>query len=253
MELGDRMKCYEEVTKTKLPKRTYTIIRLDGKAFHTFTKGLKRPYDKEFTDVMDKTALYLCKNIQGAIYAYVQSDEISILLCDFKENETTPWFGGEIQKMASISASMATAYFNSIFKHSNKLAMFDSRIFSISSKLDAMNCFIWRQQDCVKNSISMAAHTYFSTSYLHKKTGNEKQELLFKEKGINWNDYPVRFKRGGFIFKQIGLKEIDSKYSNQKDIIEKDGKYYVPRESFEIIECPHFSIENLEFITPTLK
>lgn len=113
--LGDRMKSfYEGRTKTLLPRRTYTIIRIDGKAFHTYTKGLNRPFDDGFVEDMDLTAAYLCKNIQGAKFAFVQSDEISILLTDFDKLQTDAWFDGNVQKMVSVSASMATAKFNQL-------------------------------------------------------------------------------------------------------------------------------------------
>lgn len=110
--LGDRMKGYEATTKTKLLRRGYTMIRIDGKAFHSYTKGLQRPFDKELVDDMDLTAQYLCQNIQNAVCAFVQSDEISILMCDFEKQETDPWFKNDVQKIVSVAASMATAFFN---------------------------------------------------------------------------------------------------------------------------------------------
>jgi len=114
-DLGKRMKTqYELRTRTWLPRRTYTIIRLDGKAFHTFTRGMERPYDERFMNAMDYTAMHLCLEIQGAQMAYVQSDEISILLTDFDKITTDAWFDGQVQKMVSVSASMATAKFNNI-------------------------------------------------------------------------------------------------------------------------------------------
>lgn len=110
--LGDRMKGYEDCYRFKLPKRGYTMIRVDGKAFHTYTRGLRRPFDDGLIEDMNKTAEYLCKNMMGAKFAYVQSDEISILLTDFEKTETQPWFENNVQKMVSVAASMATAMFN---------------------------------------------------------------------------------------------------------------------------------------------
>ena len=112
--LGDRMKDhYENRTRYLLPRRTYTILRIDGKAFHAYTKDCERPYDSFFSEDMDFTAVTLCKQIEGTQIAYIQSDEISILLTDFADNQTQAWFDGNLQKLVSISASIATAHFNS--------------------------------------------------------------------------------------------------------------------------------------------
>ena len=115
-DLGKRMKeQYEQRTRTYLPRRTYTIIRLDGKAFHTYTRGMARPFDQDFMRVMDETTKYLCENIQGCVMGYTQSDEISLLLTDFTTITTDAWFDGQVQKIVSVAASMATAKFNNIF------------------------------------------------------------------------------------------------------------------------------------------
>lgn len=198
--LGDRMKIfYENITRIFLPRRTYTIIRIDGKAFHTYTKGLDRPFDDKFVNDMDETACYLCKNIQGAKFAFVQSDEISILLTDFDSLTTSAWFDGNIQKMVSVSASLATAKFNEL--RPNKIALFDSRVFTISSRVEVENYFIWRQQDTTRNSISSVAQWLYSPSELKNVSCNQMQEMCF-QKGINWNDYPAKLKRGRLILKQ---------------------------------------------------
>jgi len=209
-DLGTRMKeNYEHRTRIELPRRTNTIIRLDGKAFHSFTKNCERPFDAGFAGIMDKTAKVLCEMVQGCVLAYVQSDEISLLLQDFKKIKTDAWFDGNVQKMASISASIATAAFNTettklmvegvMLHNANpkfpENALFDSRVFTIPELGEVVNYFIWRQQDCTRNSITMAAQSQFSHKALHGKNGSEKQDMLH-EKGINWNDYPVGFKRG---------------------------------------------------------
>lgn len=197
--LGDRMKQnYESRTQYVLPRRTYTIMRLDGRNFSQFTKSLKRPFDEDFAQYMNLTAEMLGKEISGSVFTYTQSDEISILLQDFESTGTEPWFGGKIQKMVSVAAGMASSYFHDIqdlvtlpgFRHG-----FDARVWTKSDPFEVANYFIWRQRDCVKNSITMAAQTVFSDSELHGKNGGERQEMLFS-KGINWNDYPAGFKRG---------------------------------------------------------
>ena len=212
--LGQRIKdFYESRTQTKLPRRAYTIMRLDGKAFHTYTKGLPRPFDLALTEDMDAAAQFLCENIQGAKFAYVQSDEISILITDFAQIATTSWFDGNVQKMTSISASMCTAKFNEVrrtrfvdqkdgFMRPPMLAMFDSRVFTIPASIEVENYFIWRQQDATRNSISSAAQSMFSPTELHKKSTNEMQEMMFSLRETNWNDYDPKFKRGRMIVKE---------------------------------------------------
>ena len=203
--IGDRMKSYyESRTKYFLPRRAYTIIRVDGKAFHTYTKGLKEPFDDDLIEDMDKTACNLCKGIQGAKFAFVQSDEISILLTDFDQLTTDAWFDNNVQKMASVSASIATAAFNRFRIErgiTSKFAEFDSRVFQIPSKIEVENYCIWRQQDTVRNSISCVAQSLYSHKELHGKNTNELQEMIF-QKGINWNDYAPKFKRGRLIVKE---------------------------------------------------
>jgi tRNA(His) 5'-end guanylyltransferase len=217
--LGDRMKeFYEDRTRTKLPRRSYTIIRIDGKAFHTYTRGLERPFDMWLMEDMDATAAYLCKNIQGAKFAYVQSDEISILITDFDDLGTHAWFDNNLQKMASVSASMATAEFNrlrlmrgfgnyeqtpmqgrAIISQFN-MAQFDARVFQIPFAAEVENYFIWRQQDATRNSISSAAQSLYSPKELNGVKTDGMQEMLF-QKGINWNNYSPREKRGSLIRK----------------------------------------------------
>lgn len=209
--LGDRMKVnYEDRTRISLPRRSYTIIRIDGKAFHTYTKGLTRPFDDGLIDDMDATAAYLCKNIMGAKFAFVQSDEISILLTDFDEIGTQAWFDNNLQKMCSVSASIATSSFNGqrLNRYLNKelgeemkWAQFDSRVFQIPQKAEVENYFIWRQNDTVRNSISSVAQSLYSHKELNGKNTSEQQELIF-QKGTNWNDFAPKYKRGRMIIKE---------------------------------------------------
>jgi tRNA(His) 5'-end guanylyltransferase len=219
--LGDRIKtAYEDRSKTFLNRRTITIIRLDGKGFSKFTKGLNKPFDDGFSEDMDATALYLCENIQGAKFAYTQSDEISVVLCDFDNNETDAWFDYNVQKMTSIAASLATARFNQLRLVRNSsngyldtdnvmestLAFFDARVFQVPNIDEMFNAILWRQQDCTRNSISMAASAVYSHKELEKKSSSMKQEMLF-QKGINWNDYLPKYKRGSVIKKETTVFE----------------------------------------------
>ena len=220
-EISKRMKeNYEQRFRSYLPRRTYTIIRIDGKAFHTYTRGLIRPFDDGLIEDMDTTAQYLCKNIMGCKLAYVQSDEITLVLTDFETNQTQAWFDNNVQKMTSISASMATRAFNEarmkrLGVDKMKWAEFDSRVFQIPQKQEVMNMLIWRQQDCTRNSIQSVAQSLFSQNQLHGKNANMLQEMIFT-KGINWNDYEPKYKRGRIIMKKMQV--INAKDNNDQDV-----------------------------------
>ena len=227
--LGDRMKeNYENRSKTYLVRRMPVIVRLDGKAFHTFTKGLKKPYDEIFHNTMNETMKYLCENIQGCKLGYTQSDEITLLLTDYDTLDTDAWFDNNVQKICSVSASMATMAFNKFFnKFFNEIfiygkdepksytdvlvnkignAMFDSRCFNIPED-EVTNCFIWRQQDATRNAIQMLGQCYFSSKQLEGKNNNEVQDILMLQRGINFNDMPTEFKRGVCCIKEEYLPE----------------------------------------------
>ena len=242
-ELGKRMKeYYEQVPKYRLMRRTPVAIRIDGKAFHTFTRGFQKPFDEVLINSMQETMKYLCENIQGCVLGYTQSDEITLILVDYKKLNSSAWFDYEVQKMCSIAASMATMAFNKFFQknylewkndtfqtnylgHSmhdideslihdmnlketyekaiEKGAMFDARCFNIP-KEEVTNLLYWRQVDAARNSVQMAARAYFSHSECDNKNQAQLQEMLFQKYGINWNDYPIYLKRGSCCIKVEG-------------------------------------------------
>ncbi|MGH7974804.1 MAG: tRNA(His) guanylyltransferase Thg1 family protein [bacterium] len=221
--LGDRMKGYEDAFRIYLPKRLPLIIRVDGKAFHTFTRNLNKPFDYDFIDVMLFTAIKLCEEIQGVKLAYWQSDEISLFITDYDTLTTQAPFDKNLQKLVSISASIATSSFNqrtesielSRFEHGineykfKSVGNFDSRAF-ILPKEEVCNYFLWRQQDATRNSINSVGQANFSDRVLHGQNVDQVQELLFKEKGINWNDLPVLEKRGACVVKNAeGRWDVD--------------------------------------------
>lgn len=243
--LGDRMKNnYENISRYYLTRRMPVIIRIDGKAFHTFTRGFKKPFDDILVKTMQDTMKYLCENIQGCVLGYTQSDEISLVLVDYAELTTDAWFGNNLQKMCSVSASMATLAFNKFFSHNvedlesdlaqehetdsmtewaktmlsyyqiyrialKKGAMFDSRVFTIP-KEEVCNYFIWRQQDSTRNSIQSVGQANFSQKELHGQSYNNIQDMLMTQKGINWNDYATTLKRGSCCIKvDDGLTKYD--------------------------------------------
>ena len=194
--LGDRMKSqYEDRTRYALPRRTYTLIRCDGKAFHTFTRGCEKPFDYHLSEAMATATEALCRHAQGAQFGYTQSDEISVLLTDFADIHTDAWFDGNLQKIASVSASIVTAAFNAAGV-SAAMALFDARVFTISDPIEVENYFIWRQQDATRNSIQGLAQAHFSHRELQGVSNAEVQNRLFTEKGVNWNDLSVIHKRG---------------------------------------------------------
>ncbi len=228
-DLGKRMKeFYEQVTKTRLVRRMPVAIRIDGKAFHSFTKNFERPFDDVLIKSMQETTKYLCENIQGCVLGYTQSDEITLILVDYKNLNSSAWFDYEVQKMCSISASMATMAFNRYFDDyfnswiiANQMeprgcgwndedlvkrfkaynaaqergAMFDARCFNIP-KEEVTNLIYWRQLDATRNSTQMVGQANFSHKELHGKSCNMIQDMLMTQKGINWNDFPTHKKRG---------------------------------------------------------
>jgi tRNA(His) 5'-end guanylyltransferase len=236
--LGDRMKNnYENVNRFYLTRRMPIVIRMDMKAGHTFTKGMKKPFDDIFVKTMQETMKYLCENIQGCVLGYTQSDEISLVLVDYAELTTDAWFGNNLQKMCSVSASMATLAFNKAFTRNiskqskrlytehldekdasyietleiamNKGAMFDSRVFTIP-KEEVCNYMLWRQQDATRNSILSVGQANFSHKDLHGKSCNNIQDMLMTQKGINWNDCATTLKRGSCCIKvDDGLAQYD--------------------------------------------
>jgi len=212
--LGDRMKGYEKTFSHKLMKRNPIIIRLDGKAFHTFTNYLKKPFDYRFIIRMIMAAKNTCNQIQGFKCAYVQSDEISILCTDYDKLETEGWFDYKIQKIASISAAfMSVEFINNDFirnviqkYHINNLPVFDSRVFSIP-KDEVVNYFLWRSRDWKRNSIQMYARKFFSHKELQKKKQEDIHEMLHKI-GKNWTtDLSNTIKNGTFFKKYDNIEE----------------------------------------------
>lgn len=196
-DLGDRMKLYEDMNRQTIMPRMPAIIRVDGRAFHSLLRGCKKPFDEDVVSAMNEAALALVREISTARFAYVQSDEISVLLVDYDTFFTQQWFGGTISKIVSISASIATAAFTKAY---GKIGHFDSRVWSIHQD-EVCNYFIWRQKDWERNSIQMVARSLYSQKQLHGKKVADLHELIH-EKGLNWNDVPTHLKRGRIVTRQ---------------------------------------------------
>lgn len=255
--IGTRMKeYYEAVPKTKLMRRTPVALRIDGKSFHTFTRGFQKPFDMILMKSMQKTMKYLCKNIQGCVFGYTQSDEITLILIDYQTLTTDAWFDYEVQKLCSVSASMATMAFNQFFRMSiwdedsawkssltpqsmdvqiahneyvakmttaaNKGAMFDARCFNIP-KEEVCNLIYWRQLDATRNSIQMVGQAYFSHKQLEGKKCNDIQDMLMEQFNVNWNNYPTTCKRGTVCINKDGQWVLDT----EMPILKGEDRDYV--------------------------
>lgn len=205
--LGDRMKRYEQPYRFVLPRRTYTIVRVDGRAFHTFLAHADKPWDTHVVAAMRRTAERMCLKLAGCAVAYTQSDEISFVLQDFSSLNTEAWFGGVAQKMASVAASTATGIFTREygryfdFKSDEDYPTFDARVFTIPDVVEVANYLVWRQRDCVRNSISALAHAHLGPKLVHGKNTDAMQELLFTQRGVNWADTEPGLKRGWLVKK----------------------------------------------------
>jgi tRNA(His) 5'-end guanylyltransferase len=215
--LSDRMKDYEAISDYRLISKLPVILRLDGRAFHTYTRNLDKPYDSDFRELMSFTMKTLCEEISGAKIAYTQSDEISILLTDCDNINTEAWFGNRIQKLVSISSAICSTVFNNeadaFLKHKVpkvKIPVFDCRAFNLPLH-EVANYFIFRQKDCERNSLSMLAQANFSHKELQGANSAKMHDML-NSKGINWNDYPASFKRG------VCALKIDGKWIIDNDI-----------------------------------
>ena len=250
--LGDRMKRYEAVPKNFLTRRTPVIMRLDGKAFHSFTRKFDKPFDSIFMATMQDTMLRLCAEIQGTVLGYTQSDEITLVLQDYKKIDTDAWFGYNVQKMTSIGSSYCTFFFNNSLRriadkaYENDLitldkmllveqrlvtgAFFDCRVFNVP-KEEVNNCLIWRQQDATRNSIQALAQSLYSHKELKGVNCKQLQDKMFTEKNVNWNDLSIPEKRGTcaikdengkwFIDSEIPIFTQDVEYVNKRIIFEE--------------------------------
>jgi len=217
-EMEERMKTYyEQIFNYKLMRRVPVVIRIDGRAFHTFTRGFRKPFDPLLMETMQRTMKYLCRNIQGCVFGYTQSDEISLVLIDYKTLKSSAWFDYRIEKICSNSAAMATLEFNRVFARlvdeyskskdvDEKVlssyrkalkcgAIFDSRTFNIPQS-EVANYIYSRQSDASRNSVQALGQSEFSHSDLQNKSSSDIQDMLHEQKDINWNDYPIPCKRG---------------------------------------------------------
>jgi tRNA(His) 5'-end guanylyltransferase len=244
LALDERMKLYEgmEVGRRLMP-RLPALARIDGRSFHRFTHGLRRPFDERLSRLMIETTRFLVQET-GAPSGYTQSDEISLVW--YAENERKEiFFGGRIHKMVSQLAALASVYFNSrlaeyLPEKAQSRPLFDARVWSVPTVDEAVNAFIWRQQDAVKNSVSMAAREYFSHAGLHERTGKEMRAMLL-QKGVVWEDYPGFFREGTFIQRRtvrrpFAAEEIDK--LPERHEARSNPDLVVERQEYRELETP---------------
>jgi tRNA(His) guanylyltransferase len=229
--LGDRMKDFEGIPRLRLVPKVPVLLRLDGKAFHTYTAKLAKPWDDRLERAMWATASYLCRELQGARVAYVQSDEISILLADYKDRDSSAWFDYDLQKVVSVSASWAAAVFNREPPDPERLAAFDARAWNLP-RHEVVNYFIWRQQDATRNSVSGLAQAQFSHKQLHGVDTAAMRERLVAERGIDWGALPIARQRGVCVVKEA--YEVDGARRTRWVVDEaipifKDARDYIDR------------------------
>lgn len=206
------MKAYESATEIQLMPLLPIVARVDGRSFHTFTRGMNRPYDECMAKAMISTAQGLALET-NACMVYTQSDEINLAWYS-SDSKSQVWFNGRHSKMVSQLAAQATLLFNLACqkimpKYATRLPTFDARVWQVPTLTEGANVFLWRELDATKNSISMAAQAVYSPKQLHGKNSKEKLDMLM-EKGINWNKYPAFFKRGTYIQRKTTTRKFSA-------------------------------------------
>lgn len=246
-EMGDRMKEYEMAEAgRKLIPLLPAIARLDGKCFSGFTRGLKRPFDERLSDLMIRTTKYLCEET-NACCGYTQSDEITLAWYS-TDCASQIWFDGRIQKMCSVLAAMASTWFNAqltaaIPEKAGRLPVFDCRLWNVPNIEEGANCFLWREIDATKNSVSMAAREFYSDKELFGKGRSDQQEMLFA-KGVNWNNYPAFFKRGSYIQRKKFCRPFTTDEIEKLPPLHnarKNPDLQIERTDFVVLDMPRFA------------
>ncbi len=250
--MGDRLKAYElKETSRTFFKQLPVYARIDGRGFSRLTKGLERPYDIDFSKVMQATTLNLVEKTNAKI-GYTQSDEIS-LVWQVENPEDEMFFSGKVQKICSVLTTLTTSIFMLELSKNEKLCEliqrlphFDCRVFQLPSETEAANTFLWRERDATKNAVSMAARSFYSHSALQNKSASEMQEMIFQA-GQNFNDYPAFFKRGTFLQRKLNENYIEDEVWNKIPDDKKPESRVLIRSDVKIIDMPIFgSVSNRE-------
>lgn len=247
--LGDRMKGYETAAgaEQRLLSGLPVVVRLDGKAFHTFTRGLNRPYDQRLSELMTSTMGKLV-DLTNARIGYTQSDEITLIL-QAAGLTSEIYFSGRVFKMLSVLAAECSVLFNRAMplylpEKATDRPVFDCRVFNVPTRAEAVNALIWRQQDATRNAISMAAQSEFSPKQLHGISCNQMQEMLFQKRKINFNDYPVFFKRGTFVQRRTVVRAFTTAELDKlpfKHAARDNPDLQIERHEFKVVELPQLT------------
>ncbi len=249
--LASRMKRYESVTDALLVPFTPVMVRLDGRAFHTLTKSMRRPYDDTFGTLMIETTRYLVREFD-AVLGYTQSDEISILLKQ-KDIKSELLFSGRVLKLASVLASATSAYFSRHMSKGDRYGHFDARPFNLPNDTEVFNCLLWRQRDATRNSLLMTGQAHFSHKELWGKNTTEVHDMLF-HRGVNWNDFPEHFKRGAFVKSEVVRRKFaPDELENLPELHEarSNPDYEIARTVTQVISLPpltQLSKEQVEWL-----
>lgn len=230
------MKDLEKQYRTYLPKKSYAVIRVDGKGFSKYTKGLEKPFDLGFTSDMRETAKYLAENVDGAIFAYTQSDEISVVFSDLAGENTEWWFGGQVQKIVSITAALATAKFNAL-RGDGKLALFDARVHHLDGAEGVLDYVRWRQTDAMKNSVGMLASHHFSHKRLMGMSTDDRVTTLRLEKDVEWTLIHPALRRGSWVHREVRDKTTTYVQNGEEKTVEFQRKEWI------VEDAPRFRSE----------
>lgn len=246
--LEDKCLYYRSLTDYRLLPKSYVIVMLDGRSFSKIIKNkYEKPFDDKFIRFMNETARYLCQNVANCKFAYVQSDEISLLLSDFDSTDTDSFFGYRLCKLQSIIASMASAKFNHLITldlldtpcsqddmkqliQNQKLIEFDCRAWNVPNDNEMFAWFLYRQNDCIKNSKQQTAQAYLSHKELNGLNTDEQIKLLKDEKGIEWESFSDNKKYGRFIYKEL------VEYHNEELNIDYNRKVWKIHDAFTLNE-----------------
>lgn len=235
--LSDRMKDYERETRLELPRKTFSVIRVDGRAFHTWTRGFELPYSTRLMRAMAAAQEALCREVSGAVIGYTQSDEISVIYQDFVGKHAEPWFGGVVQKVASVAASIVTATFAQEFPD-RPLAHFDARVFSLPSTGEAANYLVWRQRDAQKNAISMICDEHFSHAELLGLNTDQRIALL-ADQGVDVSAENPRFLNGQVAHRVTVVEKVS--YRDRRTGEYRETPEPVERRRWVSEAAPHFT------------
>lgn len=242
--LGDRMKAYEAMEDRRLLPRVPILVRLDGRAFHSLTRKMDRPFDLDFSRAMVDTMTGLVEEFEATV-GYTQSDEITLAWHYLGRGgralpEPTPPFGGRHQKLVSLTASAAGGFFERALGH--KLgravpAMFDARAWVVPGLAEAANVFLWRQQDATRNSVQMLARAHFSHKQCFKKSTADLLKML-QEQGVHHHQVPAALRYGTFA-RRMRVESVISYTAEELEALpaKHEAREHAPGTSFPVVRA----------------